>query len=69
MVDLRFGAWRMQLATTLLARSGSKVRAVAESVGYASEAAFSRAFKKHTGMAPADWRRHSASIEQGTRRD
>jgi AraC-like DNA-binding protein len=63
------GAWRMQLATTLLARSGSKVWAVAESVGYASEAAFSRAFKKHTGMAPADWRRHSASIERATRRD
>jgi len=25
-------------------------------VGYASEAAFSRAFKKHTGLSPQAWR-------------
>lgn len=51
------GAWRMQLASRMLADGGAKVRAVAEAVGYDSEAAFSRAFKKHTGLSPSDWRR------------
>jgi AraC-like DNA-binding protein len=49
-------AWRMQLATRLLAGGAAKVRTVAEAVGYDSEAAFSRAFKKHVGIAPAEWR-------------
>jgi AraC-like DNA-binding protein len=49
--------WRMQLATRLLAEHSMKVRAIADSVGYASEAAFSRAFKKHTGLSPQAWRR------------
>ena len=49
--------WRMQLATRLLAQPGPhKVAAVAEAVGYESEAAFSRAFKKSVGVAPAAWR-------------
>jgi AraC-like DNA-binding protein len=49
--------WRMQLATRLLAEPGAgKVAAIAEAVGYESEAAFSRAFKKCVGMAPATWR-------------
>ncbi len=49
--------WRMQLATRLLAEHSMKVRSIADSVGYASEAAFSRAFKKHTGLSPQAWRR------------
>jgi AraC-like DNA-binding protein len=49
-------AWRMQLATRLLADARTKVRGVAEAVGYDSEAAFSRAFKKHSGVTPAAWR-------------
>lgn len=54
--------WRMQLATRLLAGPGaSKVAAVAEAVGYASEAAFSRAFKKCVGLSPAAWREDEAS--------
>jgi len=48
--------WRMQLATRLLVESGAKVAAVAAAIGYESEAAFSRAFKKSAGVAPADWR-------------
>ncbi len=48
--------WRMQLATRLLAEHSMKVRAIADAVGYASEAAFSRAFKKHTGLSPQAWR-------------
>jgi AraC-like DNA-binding protein len=48
--------WRMQVAANLLAQSGTKVAAVAAQVGYDSEAAFSRAFKKATGLAPGAWR-------------
>lgn len=50
------GAWRMQIAAGLLADGNAKVATVASQVGYDSEAAFSRAFKKATGMAPALWR-------------
>ncbi len=49
-------AWRMQLATRLLAKGRDKVRTVAEAVGYDSESAFSRAFKRHTGVPPSRWR-------------
>lgn len=48
--------WRMQLASRLL-DEGSRVAAVAAAVGYESEAAFSRAFKKLVGHSPAAWRR------------
>jgi AraC-like DNA-binding protein len=48
--------WRMQVAANLLTQSGAKVAAVAAEVGYESEAAFSRAFKKATGVAPGGWR-------------
>jgi AraC-like DNA-binding protein len=51
--------WRMQAAARLLADGPSKVSAVALEVGYDSEAAFSRAFKKATGVAPASWRKRS----------
>ena len=50
--------WRMQLASRLLVEGG-QVAAVANAVGYESEAAFSRAFKKLVGQAPATWRRGS----------
>jgi AraC-like DNA-binding protein len=54
--------WRMQIAARLLADGAMKVAAVAHEVGYESEAAFSRVFKKVTGLAPASWRmRHQAS--------
>lgn len=48
--------WRMQLAARLLADGAAKVAAVGRDVGYDSEAAFSRAFKKITGDPPARWR-------------
>ena len=48
--------WRMQVAANLLVERSDKVASVAEEVGYDSEAAFSRAFKKATGLAPGAWR-------------
>lgn len=59
--------WRMQLASRLLAEGGQVV-AVAAAVGYESEAAFSRAFKKLVGQAPAAWRREALSVSSGARR-
>lgn len=51
--------WRMQVAAGLLARGG-KVSGVALEVGYDSEAAFSRAFKKLAGCSPGSWRNRCA---------
>ena len=49
--------WRIQLASTQLAQSSAKVASIGAQVGYDSEAAFSRAFKRETGHSPAAWRR------------
>jgi transcriptional regulator GlxA family with amidase domain len=49
--------WRMQLATRLLERQGVGLAQVAVEVGYESEAAFNRAFKKCVGVPPGAWRR------------
>lgn len=49
--------WRIQVATGSLLADDRPVAQVAASVGYESEAAFSRAFRKLTGQPPARWRR------------
>jgi AraC-like DNA-binding protein len=49
--------WRMQVASGKLRDTGAKVIEVAMDVGYESEAAFSRAFKRVVGMSPATWRK------------
>jgi AraC-like DNA-binding protein len=49
--------WRLQLAAERLSRGSAKVAAIGAQVGYESEAAFSRAFKRETGLSPAAWRR------------
>jgi len=54
--------WRLQLAAELLARGGAKISAVGAQVGYDSEAAFSRAFKRATGLSPAEWRRRRQPV-------
>ncbi|HEX2502066.1 MAG TPA: AraC family transcriptional regulator [Methylomirabilota bacterium] len=53
--------WRMQVAARLLADGLAKVSAVAREIGYDSEAAFSRAFKRAAGMPPGVWRRRHAA--------
>lgn len=49
--------WRMQKARELLSESRLGTAAIAEQVGYQSEAAFSKAFKKAVGMGPGAYRR------------
>jgi AraC-like DNA-binding protein len=49
--------WRMQLAARLLREGQASVLSIALRVGYDSEAAFGRAFKRLVGMPPAAWRR------------
>lgn len=48
--------WRMHCAADLLRSTDLGVAAVARRVGYESEEAFSRAFKRETGVAPSNWR-------------
>ena len=56
--------WRMQVATNLLGQSCTKVAAIGAEVGYDSEAAFSRAFKKATGFAPGAWRAARRTVKR-----
>jgi len=52
--------WRMQIAAKRLSDPSAKIAAVAHEVGYESEAAFSRAFKKIVGRPPSRWRTGSS---------
>jgi AraC family transcriptional activator of mtrCDE len=54
---------RMTLAANELRISPASTVAVAEMVGYQSEAAFQRAFKQRMGVTPAQWRRGEHSSE------
>jgi AraC-like DNA-binding protein/mannose-6-phosphate isomerase-like protein (cupin superfamily) len=54
--------WRLTLAAHRLQVSQRPAGSVAEEVGYDSEAAFSRAFKREYGMPPAAWRRHGSGL-------
>ena len=52
--------WRLQIAARLLEDKTKSVAQAAAEVGYLSEAAFNRAFKKYVGAAPGAWRRERA---------
>ncbi|MDF3067931.1 MAG: helix-turn-helix-domain containing protein AraC type [Polyangiaceae bacterium] len=58
--------WRIQLAASLLRSSKSSLAEIAERVGYGSETALSRAFKRQLGVAPAHYRRESVPMVTGT---
>jgi AraC-like DNA-binding protein len=49
--------WRMQKAASLLRDGQATIAQIAEAVGYDSEAAFSKAFKRALGTAPGAYRR------------
>ncbi|PMY39767.1 MULTISPECIES: AraC family transcriptional regulator [Pseudomonas] len=48
--------WRMQLASQRLQTSSLRISRIAEQLGYESEAAFSRAFRREFGVAPSEYR-------------
>jgi AraC-like DNA-binding protein len=48
--------WRMQLAADLMKDTPTKLAAIAHTIGYGSEEAFSRAFQRHLGTSPSQWR-------------
>jgi AraC-like DNA-binding protein len=53
--------WRLQTAKLNLRKGSRTIAELAQSVGYKSGEAFSRAFKREYGLSPAQWRdRHSA---------
>jgi AraC-like DNA-binding protein len=52
-------SWRMQKAAALLQKGDRKLVDVARSVGYDSDAAFSKAFKRVVSVTPRDFRRRS----------
>jgi AraC-like DNA-binding protein len=51
------GRWRMHVALTWLREDGARLADVASRLGYRSEAAFSRAFKRFMGVSPGAARR------------
>lgn len=51
--------WRIQVAAHQLRSSDAPLARIAEQVGYESEAAFNRAFKRSFGVPPATWRRNA----------
>jgi AraC-like DNA-binding protein len=50
-------SWRIQLGARMLRETNRTVATIAQDVGYESEAAFSRAFKRMAGAPPATWRK------------
>ncbi|WP_280402200.1 AraC family transcriptional regulator [Nocardia carnea] len=48
---------RVERAQRFLAEQNTSVSAVARQLGYRSETAFGRAFRRHTGRTPSEWRR------------
>jgi AraC-like DNA-binding protein len=49
--------WRMEVAKRLLLRPSNMLTDAVEGVGYASDSAFARTFKKETGMTPAGFKK------------
>ena len=57
--------WRMHLAERALATTDISVVAIARRVGYDSEEAFSRAFKRARGLSPSHWRAANTTVGRG----
>jgi AraC-like DNA-binding protein len=52
----------MQLAKQMMREGTHNIQEVATRVGYDSEAAFNRAFKRATGAPPATWRKGATPV-------
>jgi len=59
-------AWRMHLARQLLQENRFTIPDIAARVGYASEAAFHRAFKRSVGVPPGRWTKTAANHGQAS---
>lgn len=57
--------WRLQLCARALTATSHSVAQIASEVGYESEAAFNRAFKRELGLPPARYRRDKAGLRAG----
>jgi AraC-like DNA-binding protein len=57
--------WRMALAASLLRSSSLSLASIAEDVGYDTDTAFSRAFRREFGSPPAAWRREQLRLRDG----
>jgi AraC-like DNA-binding protein len=55
--------WRMMLAANLLRRSDAQLARIAGDVGYQTDTAFSRAFRREFGVPPDAWRRAQARAQ------
>lgn len=53
------GNWRMQVAANKLRENRQTIAQIAYEVGYESEAAFTRAFRREFGAPPAAWRKNA----------
>ena len=58
--------WRLQLAARMLQTSKKTILSLASDVGYESESAFNRAFKREFGVPPAQYRKTFASGLSGS---
>lgn len=56
--------WRMQKAREFLRGSRFSTAEIADMVGYQSDAAFSKIFKKHVGFGPGAYRRGAPEIKE-----
>ena len=55
-------SWRIEIAKKLLLDPANTLTDAAEGAGYASDSAFSRVFKKETGLTPAGYRKSDTTI-------
>ena len=53
--------WRMHTAMQLMAESNESLSAIAEAVGYETDSAFGKVFKRHVGKTPGAYRRQLQS--------
>jgi pimeloyl-ACP methyl ester carboxylesterase/AraC-like DNA-binding protein len=60
--------WRMRMAANMLRDGKQNTANVAYSVGFNSEAAFNRAFKREFGEPPATWRRRTEALDRARTR-
>jgi len=58
--------WRMHVALTWLKEDDAALGELANRLGYQSEAAFSRAFKRFIGVSPGAVRRNGEQFQRAT---